>query len=72
MTDRKVISHVGNLSEALDAYWNANSPRENQAAYHEILLFGGMDGYPNYGPIRTLFARWLRKLALRVDGRSGY
>lgn len=72
MTDRKVISHVGSLSEALDAYWNAHTHREDQAAYHEILLFGGNDGYPRYGSIRTAVARWLRKFALRVDGLGGY
>jgi hypothetical protein len=66
--ERRTICHVGNLQEALDAYWNAKTHREDQAAYHEILLFGGIDGYANYGSIRTTVARWLRKAALWMDG----
>lgn len=59
---------VFDLDTALAAYWSATSSREDTAAYHQILLFGGVDGYPDYGPWRTTIARWLRKLALRIGG----
>jgi len=58
---------VHDLDTALAAYWSATSRREDQAAYHEILLFGGPDGYPNHGPKRTAIIRWLRKLALWLE-----
>ncbi len=58
---------VHNLKTALDAYWSAKNSREDQAAYHEILLFGGHDGYPSHGPFRTGVIRWLRKLALWLE-----
>ena len=61
---------VGNRSDAINAYWKATSRREQQAAYHEILLFGGKDGYPSYGPVRTALARWLRIAAMWMDGLS--
>ena len=67
MSERRIVSHVGNLDQALDAYWNAHSHREDQAAYHEILLFGGPDGYPNHGPFRTGVIRFLRRLALWIE-----
>jgi hypothetical protein len=57
------------LKRALDAYWGAKSRREEQAAYHEILLFGGPDGYPVASPWRCWVARQLRKVALWVEGR---
>jgi hypothetical protein len=57
------------LRHALAAYWDSKNHREQQAAYHEILLFGGLDGYPNYPGWRTVLARMLRKVALWVEGR---
>lgn len=58
---------VHNLDTATKAYWGAHSRREEQAAYHEILLFGGRDGYPAAPPWRCAIARMLRRLALRLD-----
>lgn len=54
---------VLDLRTALDAYWAADSFREFQSAYHEILLFGGKDGYSNFG-WRGYVARMLRRAAL--------
>jgi len=51
----------------LNAYWSATNHREMQAAHHEILLFGGKDGYPNSSQWRTFLARKLRQLALFVE-----
>ena len=61
------ITHVHDLDSALDAYWSAKSHREDQAAYHEILLFGGKDGFPNHGPFRTWVIRSFRRLALWIE-----
>jgi hypothetical protein len=61
-----MTTHVHDLRSALNAYWGAVTPREDQAAYHEILLFGGNDGWRDRG-WRTTLARWLRCLALRVE-----
>lgn len=58
---------VHNLESALSAYWTANSRREDQAAYHEILLFGGNDGFPSHGPVRTWAIQMLRKAALWLE-----
>jgi hypothetical protein len=58
---------VHDLPSALDAYWRAQNRREDQAAYHEILLFGGKDGYPSHGKYRTAVIRWLRKMALWLE-----
>lgn len=58
---------VTNLAQATDAYRAAHSPREEQAAYHEMLLFGGRDGYPNVGRFRQAVARALRRLACKVS-----
>lgn len=60
--------HVHDLDTAMQAYWSATTTREDTAAYHQILLFGGVDGYPDYGKTRTTIARWLRKAALWVAG----
>ena len=60
---------VTNLREAVDAYWNSHSRREEQAAYHEILLFGGPDGYPDASAWRCSVTRWLRRLALWIEQR---
>ncbi len=65
--DRSKVIYVADLESALDAYWTASSHREDQAAYHEILLFGGPDGYPNHGKFRTTVVRWLRQLAYWID-----
>jgi len=66
--------NVHDLDSALTAYWSARNRRENQAAYHEILLFGGRDGWHQVshkgGPTwRGRVARWLRQLALKVERR---
>ncbi len=65
--DRPKVTHVSDLSSALDAYWTASSHREGQAAYHEILLFGGKDGYPSHGKIKTAIIRRLRQLAHWIE-----
>ena len=49
---------VTNLSQAYEAYWSANTFREEQAAYHEILLFGGHDGYAAGGNKLRSAAAW--------------
>jgi hypothetical protein len=64
---------VTDLQTATDAYWSANSFREEQAAYHEILLFGGPDGWHNVnsrgGPTwRGRIARFLRLAAIWIEG----
>lgn len=56
---------VQRLSEAVAAYWAAKTPRECEAAYHEMLLFGGVDGY-RFG-WRVAVARWLRRAALWIE-----
>ncbi len=58
---------VHDLESALSAYWNAASRREDQAAYHEILLFGGNDGYTGHGPWKAWLVRSLRRLACWLD-----
>lgn len=68
--ERASSCHVHNLDTALEAYWASGTPRENQAAYHEILLFGGLDGYPGPSPYRAAVARALRRLALWVERRK--
>ena len=61
---------VCNLKSALDAYWAAENHREQQGAYHEILLFGGIDGYAPSGPVRSWLARQARKFALWIEKRD--
>lgn len=58
---------VFNLDTACQAYWNSHSWRENQAAYHEMLLFGARDGWYDAG-WRLTAARVLRRLALWIEG----
>lgn len=58
---------VVDLNSAAKAYWAARNRREEQAAYHEILLFGGRDGYPRSFPWRCAIARWLRIAALWIE-----
>jgi hypothetical protein len=64
----RVTHNVQDLRSALRAYWDAQSMREDQAAYHEILLFGGRDGWKDKS-WRTVVARWLRCAALRIESR---
>ena len=59
---------VTNLQQAIDAYWLAQSRRDEQAAYHEILLFGGKDGYPHGPRWRIVIVRTLRRIAAYLDG----
>lgn len=67
MTHRLI--QYGNLDMAYDAYWHATSHKEEQAAYHAILLFGGRDGYPKRtGPALNWIIRSLRRLALWLEG----
>lgn len=57
---------VNDLDAAYEAYWNSHSRREEQAAYHEMLLFGARDGY---GPDGAKFRQWLvRMLRLIAAG----
>lgn len=56
---------VSNLKSALAAYWAAETPREHQAAYHEVLLFGGRDGFRSGW--RSTVARWLRQMAVKIE-----
>jgi hypothetical protein len=65
--NRNHIKRVHDLDTALQAYWNATSHREDHAAYHEILLFGGPNGYPSHGPWREWCIRTLRRLALWLE-----
>lgn len=60
------MRYVTDLRTAYKAYWEANSLRETQAAYHEILLYGGVDGYRDLG-WRTAVVRALRRLALWLE-----
>ena len=59
--------NVHDLDSALSAYWEAKTPREAEAAYHEVLFYGGCDAYA--AGWRPRVARWLRKLALVVEGK---
>ncbi len=66
---REAPSSVHDLRTATKAYWGARTVREDQAAYHEMLLFGGEDGWRDRC-WRTTLARWLRKVALLVEPRA--
>jgi hypothetical protein len=66
----KIATGVCNLEEALEAYWAANSHRESQAAYHEVILFGGDDGWAPSGPVRSWLARQARRFALWIERRD--
>lgn len=55
------------LYAAYQAYWAAGTHREMVAAYYEILLSSGKDGYGEPG-WRASIARWLRRLAVWVEG----
>lgn len=56
------------LALAYDKYWSANSREQERAAYCEILLNGGMDGY-GCGGWRDRIARWLRIAAVHIAYR---
>lgn len=56
------------LASAYDRYWSARSAEDQRAAYFEILLCGGADGYPCVGVVRQRIARILRQIAARIDG----
>lgn len=60
--------HGTSLGGAYDRYWKAKNHDEQRAAYLEILLRGGRDGYPTAGELRQRIARILRRLAARIDG----
>lgn len=66
---RPPVRSVSNLAQAYDAYWAASTCREDQAAYHEILLFGGNDGHCFAEGWRAWAARVLRRLALKIEKR---
>lgn len=58
---------VTDLKSAHTAYGAAMTRREEQAAYHEILLYGGEDGYPDGPQWRAAFARWARRFACWIE-----
>lgn len=58
---------VTDLKSAYAAYHAARTRREEQAAHHEILLFGGADGYPDGPPWRAACARWARRFACWIE-----
>ncbi len=60
---------VCDLPSAINRYWQAKNSREEQAAYHEILLYGGRDGYPCDGTVRPAIARFLRRAALWIEAK---
>lgn len=59
--------YVSNLQSAIDAYYAAKNRREEQAAYHEILLFGGVDGYRTEPRLIVWVVRKLRQLAYWIE-----
>lgn len=56
------------LRESYARYWGAKTHFEEKAAVYEIMLKGGVEGYPTVGLIRSWIARKLRWLAMLVDG----
>lgn len=68
-SDPKWQPWVTDLDSAYDAYWTAHNRREDQAAYHEILLFGGRDGWAGDSKWRAALARWARRFACWVEQR---
>jgi hypothetical protein len=64
---RGAVEMKRSLQEAYNRYWTARNHAEGQAACYEILLKGGIDGYPNVGKVRQWIARKLRALAALVD-----
>ena len=54
------------LHRAYERYWAADSHPKMTAAYYEILLLGGKDGYGSPG-WRATVARWLRRVAAWVE-----
>ena len=69
LTDPNWKPWVTDLASAYDAYWGSHSAREDQAAYHEILLFGGRDGYAAGPKWRAAMARWARRFACWVEAK---
>ncbi len=63
------VTWVTDRRSAYDAYWAANSSREQQAAYHEILLFGGRDGYCLEPKLAVLVVRVLRRMSYWIERR---
>ena len=59
---------IRNIDDAVQAYWDAKGAAEHQCAYYAILLFGGVDGFPGSSEFRRVIARFLRRLAIRVEG----
>lgn len=59
------------LRAAYQHYWSAATVDQERAAYYEILLRGGVDGYaPDCtSPWRLGLARWLRRLAIKIEHR---
>lgn len=68
-SDPKWQPWVTDLGSAYDAYWTAHNRREDQAAYHEILLFGGRDGWAGDSKWRAALARWARRFACWIEQR---
>lgn len=65
---RSIEAIVRNLQTALDSYWSAKSPAEERAAYFEILLLGGPDGYA-VSTWRPAIVRFLRRCAAWIEKR---
>jgi len=63
MADMDAVSY--SLAAAQEAYWHAETPAQERQAYHQILLFGGNDGYRSGW--RPALARLLRRIALAVE-----
>ena len=55
------------LNGAYERYWSAKTPTEERAAYYEILVLGGKDGW-GPGGWRGRVARALRWMAARIEG----
>lgn len=57
------------LQEALERYWKAKDRDEEVYAYHEILLFGGKDGYRLEPRFLVWMVRILRQSARYIERR---
>ncbi len=55
------------LDCAAEWYWLAETPDQARCAYYEMLLAGGEDGYACGPRWRIVLARWLRRVANRID-----
>lgn len=66
MTRNSLLSR----DEAIEAYWKAQSRREERLLYYTMVFFGIRDGWPpTESRWRQIAARWLRKLALWIEHR---